>query len=222
MPLPGALRLQAARRIARFATQLVVSRSAGGTTAWRSTYPGGSLTLMLTAGAWRGFSGEGSLLVHLAHPEAEAAGRQLTQHLAWQPLLDPVDLVTATGLERPGMRSDAGLAWLSASGRLGYDLRRDAVRLTAICLDPHAAARRPVWSACGPVDNWCRTFVESRLQGRHVRRPAARGEVVVHLCLGARASRRPRAMQARVGRAPHTLTLVRSAGRATKRPIGRE
>jgi hypothetical protein len=118
--LPGALRLSAARRVARFATRLTASVSESGTTAWRFDVPGGTVTLMLTAGAWRGFSGEGSLLELLAHPEAEATGRRLLDHLAWEPLVDPVALVTATGLTRPAV--DAGLAWLSASGRLGYDL----------------------------------------------------------------------------------------------------
>lgn len=118
--LPGSLRLTAARRVARFATRLTVAVSPSGTTAWRFDVPGGTVTLLLTAGAWRGFSGEGSLLELLAHPDAEVTGRRLLDHLAWEPLVDPDGLVTATGLTRPVV--DAGLAWLSASGRLGYDL----------------------------------------------------------------------------------------------------
>jgi hypothetical protein len=118
--LPGALRLSAARRVARFATRLTASVSESGTTAWRFDVPGGTVTLLLTAGAWRGFSGEGSLLALLAHPEAEATGRRLLDHLAWEPVVDPDGLVAVTGLTRPTV--DGGLAWLSASGRLGYDL----------------------------------------------------------------------------------------------------
>jgi hypothetical protein len=118
--LPGSLRLTAARRVARFATRLTASVSPAGTTAWRFEIPGGAVTLLLTAGAWRGFSGEGSLLELLARPEAEANGRRLLDHLAWEPLVDPDGLVAATGLARPAV--DAGLGWLSASGRLGYDL----------------------------------------------------------------------------------------------------
>ena len=118
--LPGSLRLRAARRIARFASRLTASVSPTGTTAWRFDVPGGSLTLQLTAGAWRGFSGEGSLLELLAHPDAEASGRLLLEHLAWEPLVDPTGLGRTTGLDPEAV--DAGLAWLSASGRLGYDL----------------------------------------------------------------------------------------------------
>ena len=139
VPLPGALRLRAAQRIARFATRLTVSRSENGTTAWRFDLHGGSLTLMLTAGAWRGFSGEGSLLMQLAHPEAETAGRILTDHLAWQPLVDPDALVDATGLDRPTV--DAGLAWLSATGRLGYDLAESQWFHRELPIDPDAALR---------------------------------------------------------------------------------
>jgi len=118
--LPGSLRLRAAHRIARFATRLTVSVSPIGTTAWRFDLPGGSVTLLLTAGAWRGFSGEGSLLELLARPEAEKTGRMLLNHLAWEPFVDPQDLAVSVGLGRDLV--DAGLAWLSASGRLGYDL----------------------------------------------------------------------------------------------------
>ncbi len=119
-PLPGSQRLRAAHRIARFATRLTASVSPSGTTAWRFDVPGGSLTLQLTAGAWRGFSGEGSLLELLGHPDAEATGRLLLDHLAWEPLVDPDALAAVTGLAPRTV--DAGLAWLSASGRLGYDL----------------------------------------------------------------------------------------------------
>jgi hypothetical protein len=120
LPLPGSLRLRAVHRVARFATRLTASVSPAGTTAWRLDIPGGSVTLLLTAGAWRGFSGEGSLLELLAHPDAEAAGRLLLEHLAWEPLVDPDGLAETAGLDRRAV--DAGLAWLAASGRLGYDL----------------------------------------------------------------------------------------------------
>jgi hypothetical protein len=120
VPLLGSRRLEAARRIARFATALSVSVAEQGTTSWRFEVPGGSLTLLLTPNPWRGFSGEGSLLELLTHPDAELVGRSLLPHLAWEPWVEPDALATASGHPRPSV--DAGLAWLSASGRLGYDI----------------------------------------------------------------------------------------------------
>jgi hypothetical protein len=124
VPLPGSRRLEAARRVARFATALTVSVAEKGTTAWRFDVPGGALTLLLTPGPYRGFSGEGSLLELLTHPDAERVGRSLLDHLAWEPLVDPDGLATVSGHARGSV--DAGLAWLSSSGRLGYDI--DAAR----------------------------------------------------------------------------------------------
>lgn len=118
--LPGARRLEAARRVVRFATRLTASTSPKGTTAWRFEIPAGALTLLLSPGPYRGFSGEGSLLELLTHPAAEVVGRRLLDHLAWEPVVDPDGLAKVSGLDRGDV--DAGLAWLSASGRLGYDV----------------------------------------------------------------------------------------------------
>jgi len=120
VPLLGTRRLDAARRVARFATGLTVSVAEHGTTAWRFDVPGGALTLLLTPSPWRGFSGEGSLLELLTHPDAERVGRSLLEHLAWEPLVDPDGLTAVSGHDRTSV--DAGLAWLSSSGRLGYDI----------------------------------------------------------------------------------------------------
>lgn len=119
--LAGSRRLDAARRVVRFATHLTVSTSAKGTTAWTFDLPGGVLTLLLSSGPYRGFSGEGSLLELLTHPQAEAVGRTLLSFLAWEPLVDPNLLASVAGLEPSQV--EVGLAWLSASGRLGYDLK---------------------------------------------------------------------------------------------------
>jgi hypothetical protein len=120
VPLFGTRRLEAARRVVRFATGLSVSVAEQGTTSWRFEVPGGALTLLLTPNPWRGFSGEGSLLELLTHPDAERVGRSLLDHLAWEPLVDPDTLAAVSGHVRPVI--DAGLAWLSSSGRLGFDI----------------------------------------------------------------------------------------------------
>lgn len=115
----GAGRLATAARLARYATSLEVRADAHSGTVWVFTLPGARYTLQLSVGAYKGFSGGGSLLTLLAHPAGERAGRLLHQHLAWQPRIDPDSLADATGLD-PAL-VQAGLAWLAASGRLGYD-----------------------------------------------------------------------------------------------------
>ena len=118
--LAGATRLGAARRIARFATGLDVYAGPQGTSAWSFELPGGRLILFLTSSAWRGFSGEGSLLELLAAGQAEGDGRTVAGCLAWEQLIDPESLAHAASLDVDAV--EAGLAWLAASGRVGFDL----------------------------------------------------------------------------------------------------
>ena len=75
---------------------------------------------MLSPDPYRGFSGEGTLLELLTGPDAERLGRQLLGMVAWSPTIDPFALEVETGLSETAVAS--GLAWLAASGRLGYDL----------------------------------------------------------------------------------------------------
>jgi hypothetical protein len=119
-PLPGAARLRGLDRIARHATRLVVHANPHGSTAWVLDVPGARLTLVLSPDPFRGFSGEGTLLTLLTRPDAEMHGRTLADHLDWSGLIDPTGLATATGQSDGDVAS--GLAWLAASGRLGYDL----------------------------------------------------------------------------------------------------
>jgi hypothetical protein len=124
--LPGALavtgtaRLAAAARVARYTTTLTIHAGPYDSTAWVFEVPGGRLTLVLSPGPYRGFSGEGGLLTLLADPAAEQAGVRLLGALAWAPSIDPGVLARATGLLPTEVT--AGLAWLAASGRVGYDL----------------------------------------------------------------------------------------------------
>lgn len=119
-PLPGISRLRGADRVARHVVRLAVHESGNGTTAWVFTLPGSRLTLVLSPDPYRGFSGEGTLLTLLAQPHAVAIGPQLLEHLRWSSLVDPRELIDHTGLSDEAV--SAGLAWLSANGRLGYDL----------------------------------------------------------------------------------------------------
>jgi hypothetical protein len=123
-PIPGASRLRGAERIFRYAERIRVYASDNQTTAWVVDLPGARLTLALSPDPYRGFSGEGTLLMLLTDEDAERYGRQLVEELGWSAAVDAAALVASTGLS-PGQVA-AGLAWLSASGRLGYDLSEQA------------------------------------------------------------------------------------------------
>lgn len=119
-PVTGTARLSAAARIARHATTLTVHAGPNETSAWVFDLPGARLTLILSSGPYRGFSGEGGLLTLLTNPAAELTAGRLLDHLAWTPTIDPHSLARGTGLSPTQI--EAGLAWLTACGRLGYDL----------------------------------------------------------------------------------------------------
>ena len=118
--LAGSSRLRSASRLLRFATRLQIYSGEHGTSGWVFEVPGGRLTLLLTAGAYRGFSGEGGLLTLLAAPEAQQVGRRIGGALAWEPAIDPAALERDLDITPDQVAS--GLAWLAASGRVGYDM----------------------------------------------------------------------------------------------------
>ena len=104
----------------RHATRVAAYAGLTGSTAWVFDVPGGRFTLALSPDPFRGFSGEGTLLMLLSDSEAESHGRMLLDQLGWASTVDAEDLARLTGL--PGSQVASGLAWLSASGRLGFDL----------------------------------------------------------------------------------------------------
>lgn len=118
--VPGTTRLRGMDRILRFATGLTLHADPHGATAWVFQLPGARLTLVLTAHPYRGFSGEGGLLLRLVDRDSETHGRALLPHLGWDPVVDQDRLAAAAGLPTDAVAS--GLAWLAASGRLGHDL----------------------------------------------------------------------------------------------------
>ena len=122
--ITGTSRLKAAARISRYATELTLYAGPKDTSGWVFDVPGGRLTLLLSPGPYRGFSGEGGLLSLLAGPTAARDGESLLEHLAWTPVIDEARLVAATGLPPQSVRT--GLAWLAASGRVGFDLAEQA------------------------------------------------------------------------------------------------
>lgn len=123
-PILGASRLRGAERILRHVNQIRAYANPSGTTAWVFDVPGGRFTLALSPDPFRGFSGEGTLLMLLTDDDAQAHGRRLIDELGWSATVDAGDLCRQTGLDAGQVAS--GLAWLAASGRLGYDLVEQA------------------------------------------------------------------------------------------------
>lgn len=140
VPLPGASRLRGSDRILRLAEQVTVHRHEFGSTAWVFDIAGARLTLALSPGPFRAFTGEGSLLGLLAHPDAESAGRRVIEDLSWSSVTDPAALVRRTGLSDTEVR--IGLGWLAASGRLGYDLDECSWFHRELPVDSEAVVRR--------------------------------------------------------------------------------
>jgi hypothetical protein len=138
--LAGSARLRAGARIARFATSMRVYRSEVGSSGWVFDLPGGRFTLLLTPAAYRGFSGEGSLLTFLARPEAQEVGQRVAAQLAWQPVISPKRI--AEDLRLPICDVDAGLAWLAASGRVGFDLAEQTWFHRELPIDADSVIRR--------------------------------------------------------------------------------
>jgi len=138
--LPGASRLRGADRVARFATGLTLHAAPGGATAGVFDLPRGRFTLVLTPDPFRGFSGEGTLLTLLANPDAEKNGRILRDVLGWSGTVDTEQLRRDTRLTDAEVT--AGLAWLAASGLLGYDIAAGAYFHRELPVDSDKVLRR--------------------------------------------------------------------------------
>ncbi|MFJ9317959.1 SWIM zinc finger family protein [Pimelobacter simplex] len=82
--------------------------------------PAARLVVGLTAEAWRGHSGEGSLLTGLAGTSTGADARLVSALLSFEPVIDVPRLARATALSEERVRG--ALAVLASSGRVGWDL----------------------------------------------------------------------------------------------------
>lgn len=80
--------------------------------------------LVLSPEVWRGFSGEGSALMELAHPDASSHTELIRSALRWQPCLDPEKLARECELSSENVVRS--LARLAAAGVVGYDLAETA------------------------------------------------------------------------------------------------
>ncbi|MFD2415226.1 SWIM zinc finger family protein [Amycolatopsis pigmentata] len=128
--LAGGQRLVSLRRVLRHATGLRVygpsvdRLDTVASSAWEVLLPGMRLTFVLSPEFGRGFSGEGAALDALASDGAGVDGELLAMLLSWEPRLDPRNLAVRSGLTPQQVR--AALAWLGASGRIGFDLADSA------------------------------------------------------------------------------------------------
>lgn len=132
--LAGTGRLAAAKRVARFATRLDIYRHDNGASGWVFRLPGADFTLLLSPAANRGFSGEGGILAALAAPGVTDAGTTVLDFLEWQAVISTGTLRARTGLAAE--RVNQGLAWLGASGKVGFDLVENAYFHRELPLDP--------------------------------------------------------------------------------------
>ncbi|UZN03910.1 SWIM zinc finger family protein [Cellulomonas sp. S1-8] len=117
----GLHRLSAAKRLLTHVTGLTVHGTAEpGPVVVELALPGARLVLGLTDEAWRGHSGEGSLLSALAGATVVEDADLVAALLAFEPVVDVPRLARDTALDEP--RARAALAVLAADGRIGWDL----------------------------------------------------------------------------------------------------
>ena len=122
VPLRGSHRLRVFEALAGLAERLDVHLNrATGATSWALSFGAQRLWLVLNAEPWRGFSGDGGLLRHLAGDDGSGLA-EVAAHLNWQDRIDPADLARKTGLSAAQVA--AALARLAAAGRVGFDLTR--------------------------------------------------------------------------------------------------
>ncbi|QIK83872.1 SWIM zinc finger family protein [Sanguibacter sp. HDW7] len=121
----GLHRLSAFKRLLTHVTGLVVhGTDEQGPSVVTLLLPGARFALGLTDVPWRGFSGEGSLLEHLAGGSALEDAELLAALLAFEPVLDEGRLARDSALRAARVRD--GLGVLAASGRIGRDVVDDA------------------------------------------------------------------------------------------------
>lgn len=121
----GLHRLSAAKRLLTHITGLAVHGTAEpGPAVVELTLPGARLVLGLTDEAWRGHSGEGSLLSALAGATVAEDADLVAAQLAFEPVVDVPHLARGAALDEARVR--AALAVLAADGRIGWDAHDDA------------------------------------------------------------------------------------------------
>ncbi len=124
VPLRGSHRLRVFDPLAALADSLVVHcNPATGATCWTLEFGAQRLSLVLNAEPWRGFSGDGAVLRHLANADTSGVAAIAAQ-LNWQDQIDKETFAIVTGLSAEAV--EGAFARLAAGGRLGFDQKRQA------------------------------------------------------------------------------------------------
>ena len=125
-PAPGAVPILGTHRVKviepllpRALSLRIWSDDDSGASAWEVRYPVGTFFLMISPEVFRGFSGEGQVLVALANPPSDAILAKVRASLKWQSQLDAGALAAMLGLDEADVT--AALAVLGSRGLAGYD-----------------------------------------------------------------------------------------------------
>lgn len=142
--LPGPERLLTMLPVLRHASTVRVYAPADAAgeaaVAWEAELPGMRLTLLLSPGIARGFSGEGGVLHDLVDGSVEADAERVAELLAWEPRIDVTELAAHAGLSAGRVRE--ALTMLGTSGQIGYDLAEAAYFHRHLPYHPDAAQTR--------------------------------------------------------------------------------
>jgi hypothetical protein len=109
--------------------------------AWELDLGPARFTLTLSPENYRGFSGEGALLGHLADEDAAGDAVLLGASLGWGPRIDLGRLAAKAGLT--SRRASAALGYLAAGGQVGYDLAEQSFFRRELPFGPAMQAMHP-------------------------------------------------------------------------------
>ena len=101
--------------------------------------PSTRLTISLTAEAWRGYSGEGSLLESLAQPELLEDAESILTMLEFHSMVSETWLAHQWKISEK--RVQGALALLSVSGKLGFDAYENKYYHRELPHDPHRVSK---------------------------------------------------------------------------------
>lgn len=115
----GLHRLGVLADVANDAVALHVYGDDHGSSAWEVELPDARFVIVLSPESYRGFSGEGRLLLDLAGDRVDAAVAAIRARLKWQTAIDPASF-GALGIDAE--TAARALAILASRGLVGYDL----------------------------------------------------------------------------------------------------